>query len=291
MLPKYKAMNFALFLNKYYSHNQQVELLSLLDKLNIFRDIESAFNNFYLALKSKNQNEIISKYSQSTRDIVTCIVKSIKLQVPLGYKAKKIAVLTANFIRDTYMVLDLEFPEFFNLLVKSVKSTCLTNSFSISVFEKLLNRSKVNALVSNKAEKGNDSLNNTSKPLKLDWQGKKHLDLFVDDLTKTFYGIKCRKQLYRLFDNLENDFKVELPSKYLVSFITLFYDLHKTQTIKVAGNRGLFVYLRQHLQAPLKEYYPKRDFRKLRHEASKKNNTRLKVDSLIKPLLDKYCIN
>jgi hypothetical protein len=127
--------------------------------------------------------------------------------------------------------------------------------------------------------------------VKLDWQGKKQLDLFVDDLTKTFQGIKFRKQLYLLFDNIQPDFKIELPSKYLVSFITLFYGLHKNQTIKMTGNRGLFVYLRQHLQAPLKENYPKRDFRKLRHEAEQNKNTKNSITRIIKPLLDKYCRN
>ena len=171
-------MTFNDFLDNYYSHPQQAELVILLDKIDIYSDIESTLNDFYMAVASRNKNEIISQFVLSTREF----------------------------------------------------------------------------------------------------------------LTKTFSGIKCKRKLYFLFDGFICDFKVELPLRHLIAFLTLFHYLHEAGTIKVVGNRGLFVYLRQHLQSPLTEKYPKRDFRKLRHEAAQKDCKTNATMRFLKPLLDKYHI-
>ena len=155
--------------------------------------------------------------------------------------------------------------------------------------EKLLNFDNIKAFAIAEKEKKHGNTIKLSKPVKLDWQGEKQLDLFIDDLTKTFYGVKCKRLVYLLFDVIKTDFKIELPSKHLLPFLTLFYELHETGAIKVIGNRGLFVYLHQHLQAPSNDMYPKRDFRKLRHEAYKNKNLKNEISRIIKPLLDKYC--
>ena len=284
-------MTFDQFLDNYYSHPQQAELLVLLDSVNMYADIESTLNDFYMAVASKNKNEIISQFALSTREFVITLFKPFqdqKVHEPVKQVFKKLAVLTANFVRDTYRFTELEFSEYFNLLIKTVQKTCQKNSIDSLQIEKFFCHNRINAIIVKEMACMPACRNHMSKPVKLNWHGEKHLDLFIDDLSKTFTGIKCKRKLYFLFDGIISDFKVELPVKHLVSFLTLFHYLHEAGTIQVVGNRGLFVYLQLHLRSPAHEKYPNRDFRKLRHEAAQKANAIMNTMKFLKPVLDKY---
>lgn len=284
-------MTFDQFLDNYYSHPQQAELQVLLDSVDMYADIEATLNDFYMAVASKNKNEIISQFALSTRELVITLFKPFqdqKVHGPVKRTFKKLAVLSANFIRDTYRLTELEFSEYFNLLIKTVQRTCQKNAIDTVPIQKFFCHNRINAIVVKEIACRPACRSYISKPVKLNWHGEKHLDLFIDDLSRIFTGIKCKRKLYFLFDGIIPDFKVELPVKHLVSFLTLFHYLHESGTIQVVGNRGLFVYLQQHLRSPVHEKYPNRDFRKLRHEAAQKTNAAMTTMKLLKPLLDKY---
>jgi len=159
----------------------------------------------------------------------------------------------------------------------------------LSIPDQLLIVETIKALIDSEKEKKYQFRAQPSKPIKLAWFGQKQLDLFVDDLIKTFQGMKSKKQIYLLFDTRQADFKIELPSRHLPPLLCLFYELHQTGAIKVNGNRGLFVYLHEHFIAPQQDFYPKRNFRKLRYDAMQNLRIKKQISKMIKPLLDKYC--
>lgn len=287
-------MTFAAVIEKYYLPNQQAEIVFMLNDLCIYSDIESSLNDFYKAANSKNKIEIISQFVLTSREFVTTIYKSLHGIDSCGQKARaeqKIAELTVYLIKGCYQLSGLEFFEYFDLLIQTTRKTYAKNCWDFSALEKLLSFDNIKVFAITDREKKGRGVFELSKPVKLDWQGEKQLDLFVDDLTKTFHEVRPKKQVYLLFDLIKTDFKIELSSKHLLPFLSLFHELHESGAIKVIGNRGLFVYLNQHLQAPPEDKYPKRDFRKLRHEAWQNEKIKRDISRIIKPLLDKYCSN
>jgi hypothetical protein len=287
-------MTFVDFIKKYYLPQPQKEIYFVLNNLGIYNDIENSLNDFYHAAENKNKNQIISNFALTSRELVTYFYKSLCKIKPGKQKTRteqKIAELAVYLIRDTYQHSGLELFEYFELLIQTARKTYTKHSWNFSVLEKLLNFDNIKALAIEEKEKKPGNTIKLSKPVKLNWQGDKQLDLFVDDLTKIFQGVKTKKQVYLLFDTVKTDFKIELPSKHLLPFLTLFHDLHDYGAIKVIGNRGLFVYLHQHLQAPPNDKFPKRDFRKLRHDAKYNEILKNNISMVIKPLLDKYCSN
>jgi hypothetical protein len=285
-------MTFDDFIKKYYSQQQQAEIVFVLKNLCIYNDIESTLNDFYQAVDSRNKNQIISQFTFTSREFVMTIYKTLHAIKPGKQKIgteQKIAELAIYLIRDTYQLSGLELFEYFELLLQTVRKTYSKHSWDFSVLAKLLNFDNIKAIA--KKEKKNGNFIKLSKPVKLNWQGDKQLDLFIDDLIRTFNGLKAKKQIFLLFDETKSDFKIELPSKHLLPFLALFHELHVSKIIHVIGNRGLFVFLHQHLQALSKDRYPNRDFRKLRHESVQNENVKNNISRIIKPLLDKYSQN
>lgn len=287
-------MTFTDFIKKYYSPHEQAEVIFILTDLCVYSDIESSLNDFYQAVASRNKNGIISQFALTSREFLTTIYPPLHRIISAEQKAKtelKIAEMATYLIRETYQLSGLELLEYFDLLTETARKTYAKHGWDFSVLEILLNPGNIKAFAIAEKEKKNRATIKLSTPVKLDWHGEKQLDLFVDDLTKTFQEVRCKKQVYLLFDRIRTDFKIELPSKHLLPFLTLFSALHESGAIKVIGNRGLFVCLHQHLQAPPKDKYPKRDFRKLKHEAEQNEKTKSNISRIIKPLLDKYCTN
>ncbi len=285
-------MTFEFFLVKYYSPPQHAEIISVLNNLCIYREIEFSINDLYCVANSKNKIEIISQLTFAIRDFVATIYMPLHSMKPGKQKARaeqKIAELAVNLIRDTYQLSGFGLSEYYNFFMLTIRKIYASYSWNFSVLEKLLNFDRTKAFDLEEKEKNNLNSIKLSKPVKLVWQGNRQLDLFIDDLIKTFKGIKCKKPVYFLFDEKKIDFKIELLSKHLLPFLTLFHHLHDYGAIKVIGNRGLFVYLHQHLHPPKNDSYPNRDFRKLRHEALQNENVKNNIYQIIKPLLYKYC--
>ena len=284
-------MNFVDFFEKYYLPHQQTEIVLILTDLSIYSDIETSLNDFYAATIDKHKSEIVSQFVLTIRDFTTTINKrlhDIEASASKNKIEQKILELSVYLIRDTYKLSGLEQTEYFDLLKQTIKKTYTKHSWDFSVLETLLNLDNIRTFAASENKKRRNTIK-LSKPIQLEWKSNQPLDYFIDDLIKTFKGVKTKTQLYSLFDLIEIDFKVELPSKHLLSFLTLFYELHECEAIKVIGNRGLFVYLKQHLQPPTNDKYPKREFRKLRHEAGENEKTKTEISRMIKHLLDKYC--
>lgn len=281
-------MNFDDFLKSYYSADKQSEIVNCLNNLSVYHDIENLLNNFYEAAGQGNKKEIITRFMITCEELATGIQSALDETCPGLEKRKteqKIKDFIVYLITDTYHHSGLDIEEYFGLLRQTVGKTHPQNSFDFSVMEKVLSFSNNKAPGMEDQERKNGI---AIKPVKLHWQGEKQLDFFIDDLIKTFQGIKCKRLLYLLFDIIDADFKIELKSKYLIPFLTLFHELHESGKIKVIGNRGLYVYLYQHLQPPQNDSYPKRDFRKLRYEAVQNERSKNEIFRMIGPLLNKY---
>lgn len=286
-------MAFLNFTDRYYSSQQQKEIISLLQDLRIYSELEILINEFYRAAESENKNGIISQFVLSIKEFVETVNLRL-LNIKPGREKLEIEniilELSTFLIRDTYQFSGLEMKEYFELLKLTIKKTYVKNSWDFSIIENPLNLHSSATLLLTEKKNTRSTAIKTSKAFQLKWQSDIQLDLFVDDLVKTFVGIKSKKQIFLLFNTLETDFKIELPSKHLVGFLSLFYLLHSCGVIKVIGNRGLFVYLHQHLQAPENDRYPNRDFRKLRYEANQNKISKSKILKSINPLLEKYCL-
>lgn len=284
-------MNFDYFITKYYSTDKLSEIINCLNKLSIYNEVECILNRFYQVAGDGNKTEIITQFAITCEELATSIQIALDETCPGLEKRKteqKIKDFIVYLITDTYHHSGLCIQEYFDLLRQTVGKTHPQNSFDFSVMEKLLSFSNKEAIGMAEPEKKHV---NGIKPVKLHWQGEKQLDFFIDDLIKTFQGIKCKRQLYLLFDAADTDFKIELKSKYLIPFLTLFHELHESGKIKVIGNRGLYVYLHQHLQPPQNDSYPKRDFRKLRYEAIQNERSKNEILRIISTLLNKYMCN
>lgn len=286
-------MAFLNFTDRYYSSQQQSEIISLLQDLRIYSELEILINDFYSAAESENKNGIISQFVLSIKEFVETVNLRL-LNIKPGREKLEIEniilELSAFLIHDTYKFSGLEMKEYFELLKLTIKKTYLKNSWDFSIIETSLNLHNSSTLLLTENNNIQPYVIKGSKAFQLKWQSEIKLDLFVDDLVKTFVGIKSKKQIFLLFTTLETDFKIELPSKHLVGFLSLFYSLHRGGTIKVIGNRGLFVFLNQHLQAPENDRYPNRDFRKLRYEANQNKISKSQISRSINPLLEKYCL-
>lgn len=284
-------MTFVDFIKKYYPLRKEEELSFLFKDLCIYSDIESSFNEFYRASTSKNKFEIVSQFTLTCRELITIIHNPILESKTSQQKIKTeqtIIELVSYLINDTYMHSGLEQYEYFYLFKQTVCKTYAKYCWDFSHIEKQFIRENFNEFSNYENGINYNKVTFVSKPIKLYWQGKKHLDLFVGDLMDAFLGIKTKKKIYRLFEENNCDFKIEIPSRHLISFLSLFYNLHQSGAIKVIGNRGLFVFLQNHIYAPQNDQFPNREFRKLRYEAENNDKIKKEIFRVIEPLLDKY---
>ncbi|MGZ3861186.1 MAG: hypothetical protein ACXVMS_16740 [Flavisolibacter sp.] len=285
-------MAFVEFLEKYYLPDKQRELSFLLNRLSIYEDVQACLETFYQSAESKNKIEIVSQLVSTVRGFLVLIYKSFQC-LPAGLLQITAEQIIGEFLfylmKETWQISGLYLSEYFGLLFQTTRKTFDNNGWNVFIFEKWLGFDVIKPFATEEKQRYLNCPIAFSKPVKLDWLGEKQLDFFVDDLAKTFQGVKTKKQLFHLFDSQESDFKIELPSRYLLSFLCLFYELHGSGSIRVTGNRGLFIYLQGHLQAPLDDHYPKRNFRKLRYDAEHNLKLQKQISKQIKPLLDKYC--
>lgn len=284
-------MTFVDFLNKYYPSEQQHEVIFMLNQHGIYQNIETSLYDFYKSVGNRSHTEIVEQLVVTIGEFVSNTQKPLvnnKSEPQSQLMKKHVSDLAIHLIKDTYRLSGLESSTYTDLLTQVIRNTSYKNSWDFLILESLLSFDDFQAPEVSKKAKNNDKKKH-SKPLRLDWNGNHPLDFFMDDLIKIFKGVKSKRKLYQLFQNNALDFKIEMPSKYLLSFLNLFYHLHECGTIKVIGNRGLFIFLNRHLQAPPNDLYPQRDFRKLRCESSNNNYSKQKIFTVIKPLLDKYC--
>jgi hypothetical protein len=284
-------MTFAQFLEIYYLPQQRAEIMVLLNDLCIYDGIEPVMDDFYNAVSSNNKSEIATCLAAAASTFLILVHEPLRCMQPGEHKnrvKRHFATLAAYLARHACQLSGLGLLACFDLLLQATRETYSKKGLDLSVLEELSGFDCMQKTASVQEQKPSFDSAAFSKPVRLEWQSEKPLDFFADDLVKIFKVAK--KQLYLLFDTIKTEFKIELPSKYLSPFLCLFCQLHQSGVVKVHGNRGLYVYLRQHLRAPVQDSYPKRDFRKLRHEAEQNETEKNNISRIIKPLLDKYCV-
>lgn len=286
-------MSFNDFLKTYYPDVEGVEPNHSFRDENTHFNIESILRE-HQSVSTKNLNIAHSEkeYTGKKCSQINVQLDSEKNSNGISQKSNKrskASIFLRQIIYASYKASGLKENEYFNLLKKIVGKTRSKGEIESSLFEQQVLPSEFILSVDRTFNLKQKTKTFSLRHMSLHWLGEAHLDLFVRDLIKTFNGIKPTKNVFKLFESDTSDFKVILPSKHLRSFITLFYKLHKAGVIKVIGNRGLYVYLQNHLEAPENDKYPKRAFRKLRHEAEKNNTVKNNISRTIKPLLIKYC--
>lgn len=285
------SMTFDKFLDKYYSSIQRKEIVSILKRLHIFIFVESNLDKFYKTAECNVKSEITSHLVISVDRFVTCFHKTyceIQLLEQNGRIQREIKKLIIFIIDDIWENSGLDFSTFFRILAEGIMKAIAELSSNLYLLSASSTFLDVGASTVECISQRAYSRVRQSAPVRLCWRGEKHLDFFVEDLIKTFPGLKPRRLIYFLFEMELRDFKIELSPKYLLHFLTLFHKMHNSGAIKVLGNRGLFIYLRQHLRPPVNERYPKRDFRKLCYEAGLDTKMRNEITAVINPILGRY---
>lgn len=284
-------MTFADFLEKYYLPSGKTEIVQLLNNISAYKPIEYAINEFYISTEMQNTHNILSQLILTINDYIEAINRGLQIIENKELKKnseKKILELSIYLIKETYQLSALSRLEYFEILKETIKKTYKKHSWDFSILDSLLNIENIKNYSNENVEVTKSKIK-LSKPFQIEWNSKLHLDYFIDDVVNTFNGIKSKASLYKLFDKIDDDFEIHLNSKYLVTFLSLFYELHQRKTISIIGNRGLFVYLQNHLKPPIRDKYPKREFRKIRYEAFENEKIKNEILKAINPLLDKYC--
>ncbi len=145
-----------------------------------------------------------------------------------------------------------------------------------------------------KVASGSSSNPNTYFVWQIDASDKENhisLDAFIYDLTSTFPGVKNKKTIALLFDPQAKDYYITVPNEHLHAFLTVFHKLHRCKRIKCMYNRGLYLHLQPHLQAPPYEKLPTRkNYYKLVSDAQHDTNLNMQILRKTKDLLDKYSL-
>lgn len=284
-------MTFHDFLEKYYLPSGETEIVQLLNYISAYKPVEYAINEFYIAVEKQNRHNILSQLVLTINDYTEAINNGLQIIANKELKInneKKILELSIYLIKETYQLSALSRLEYFEILKETIKKTYKKHSWNFSILDSLLNLENIKNYSKEIVEIKKNKIK-LSKPVQIEWNSKFPLDFFIDDVVNTFSGIKTKATVFKLFDKIDDDFEIHLNSKYLVTFLSLFYELHQRKTISIIGNRGLFVYLQNHLKPQIGDKYPKREFRKLRFEAFENEKIKNEILKTINPLLDKYC--
>ncbi|MBN2894003.1 MAG: hypothetical protein JXL97_19190 [Bacteroidales bacterium] len=279
------------FLEKYYLPSGKTEIVKLLNEISAYKTVEYAINEFYISIEKQNRNNILSQLVLTINGYTEAINNGLQIISNKELKInneRKILELSIYLIKETYQLSTLPRLEYFEILKETVEKTYKKHSWDFLILDSLLNLENIKNYSEEIVEIKKDKIK-LSKPIQIEWNSNFPLDFFIDDVVNTFSGIKTKATLFKLFDKIDDDFEIHLNSKYLVTFLSLFYELHQCKTISIIGNRGLFVYLQNHLKPHPRDKYPKREFRKLRFEAFENEKIKNEVLKTINPLLDKYC--
>jgi hypothetical protein len=116
-----------------------------------------------------------------------------------------------------------------------------------------------------------------------------HLDAFIEDLRKLMKGLGAGKYIGLLFSTDPPEFKIVVPKKYLLAYLAVFYELHRCGRILCRNNKGIFVHLQSHIEAPEGQTLPAwTEFGKWFQREMKNETTCKTTYTFIKDLLNKY---
>lgn len=281
-------MTFPNFLKTYYPPVRQAEMKMLLVELKIPESLHDSLQDFFTA------NDAGNRFDHLSQIVLTCrqMNETLFLCLPHVHPARRIRVvqLLTALINDlfdwTCRNSTINPGVCFRLIRYTSQQACQRYDVPAPDWDTLINADN-KRLLKHARESTRLGRHPASPPTRLSWQGRKQLDLFVNDVTRVF-GVKAKKMIYLLFDSEPADFKIRLASKHLISFLTLFHELHESGIIRVRGNRGLYVYLHRHILAPPKDAYPRRDFRKLRSEAARNEKLKVAAERIVAPFIVKY---
>ncbi|MFT3911607.1 MAG: hypothetical protein QM737_19435 [Ferruginibacter sp.] len=224
-------MVFIDFIKKYYPPLQQKELIGFLNDLNVYNNIDDSINNFYNAAKRENKMEVIAHLALTCSELVTIIhgpLHHAKTVYQKSRIAQKMGELAGYLINNTYKLSGLGIYEYSALINQIIRRTSSKYSWDYSIIKKLLATYNIRALVIEEKEKNNTKAFHRSKRINIKWLGSKPLDLFIDDLAKTFKGVKSKKQVYHLFDEMKTDFNVVVPLQTFYPFSICFMNCINT---------------------------------------------------------------
>lgn len=289
-------MNFTDFLDKYFLPDKQNRIILLLKKLEIFQDIVGIVDEFYNDTYGTKKYKTIVCFSDTVREFI--VVINNKLQnFPKDAEKEKLEVeiieLAIYFIRETFILLGLPKDEYFDILKYTIVKTYKKHEWNFEELKRLLNLDNIEAYEHQhyQIQTKQEEKIKLSKKIRLVWNTEYQLDFFIDDIANTYRGMKGKSNLRLLFDPIATNFKVQIKSAHLESFLTLFSELHENRVFVLEGSRGLFKYLEAHIEPLQGDIFPNRPFRKIKYEASQKEEIKNTIYKQVKPLIDKCCKN
>jgi glutaredoxin-related protein len=281
-------LEFENFLEKYYLSSQKKSITSLFQKINALEEIKYSISTFYSSIK--NENVKVNRHSYLTlliRDFIVAINKGLSSIKEIETRSNQELILiqfSIFLVRDTYKISNIGSEEYFEILKQTLKSTYKKYRWKYEALDELLKIENLkNFIPQNDTSKSNNKIK-TSKPIALSWNNENmQVDFFISDVIEVFKGIKNKRTLFNLFDRIENNFTINLPSDLLENFLVLFYFLDKQKVISCIGNRGLYTYLQNHLKATNGSVFPNSEFRKIRYNSFQNEKKKNKILDFLKP--------
>lgn len=277
-------------------------MIDLLNKNGLLDEIEQITNRFYNTLLSRNKHLRLLQFARWGSEMITVYSYWLK-----QYAARNeddvyglaILQLLRNLTTEAIMHLKLHPNDNFSIINEIIELEPDNSMWKSLILNILIETIRI-IKVENEDNKNINTLFIKATPDTFfswnrwteDKNKKLTLVLFLNDLSALFPGLNARMKLERLFAVNASDYRIALPSKYLLAFLMIFNELHKSKRISCENNRGLFMHLQEHLTALLSDKFPLcKNYSKMFHEQMKNSTKKNKVLALTRPIISKYTNN
>lgn len=267
-------MEFPQFLEKYYLHSQIQQLTNQLNELGIYMSIAETIREFYVENPERNVDDFHTQLILTISEFVTitnnALAKVKNLDEKFEYQ-ESLTYLSVYLIKETYQISQYSKSKYFNVLRTTLQKVYKKHGWNFEALSEMLRLDRIEQIEHDNQESKSTKVIRT-KVTFFEWNSKIPIDLFYSDV-KEYFKLKSLKELYYFFQYVVSDFSISLKPDLLLHFIILFDKLYycESKIILIKGNKGVLAYLQKHLK-PTTGAFPKKDFRKLKHELKKRKD-------------------
>jgi hypothetical protein len=295
-------MEFADILKKHFDKGQHKALQHLLTEKELYRPLSDITSRFYAFNYTGDGEEALLHFRREAEAFVSVISHWLSLQDTGTNDEKKRNEVSAILVCITIEALKhyhLKPSEVFPLVNGLVRADAYLSEHHHDSFHWFIDKVHEKWLEFRPPDNNSSALPPPCSDTYFIWQifpsdKENHItfDVFIMDLYRHWHRKICLSGLRQLFDSSGKPFKILVPSKYMLDFLTVFYLLHDCKRIFCKNNKGLFVFLKNHLQPPEGDNYPPwQDFAKLLHkELNHPLNGKILLGKIKKPM-DKFGTN
>lgn len=292
-------MNLSDILEKHFSAGQRRALKRLLLEFELYQPLSDISEGFSAYKTSGDRNMAIKHFGQQSDAFVTLVSWWLIQQEGNADAAKNrdaVGCLLVCMAIEALQHYQLKPAEVFSVVYKWVMADAYLKAHHMDAFHNFIGRVHEKWLALPAADKPAAGLGYQGCNTYFIWQvwaGDKEnhimLDIFIRDLYHHWHRKISLSDIRRLFAESGEPCKIMVPSKYLLEFLTVFYFLHHCKRIVCRNNKGMFVFFKNHLEAPTGDIYPCwQDFSHMLHKELNHTVRGNTLRNKVKTLVDKY---